>query len=478
MKNQNSKVKLKNTSFFNDIMYTATAGIFYTKVIKSFVRKVSANILKKDPKKLLLVNANIFTMDEADTSGNNKVLKNYSLLIENGKILKIGKNIDISKNTMRVNCTGKYIIPGLVDSHVHIEDENELLLYLANGVTTVRNMWGNRGIKKFLGFPDQKKLKEEINNSKLIGPNILTTGPIIDGKKSNLAFVPKISTAKKAKRIVNKQINNGYDFLKVHDHTTKKVYEIICKIAKERGIDVVGHVPYEVSLDEVLDTNVHRSIEHLTGYYDMYKAQYIIPENQLIKYINKTIIKNIYNVPTVAIYSNFTDPEDIEKVESREEMKYVSKKMKKVWRIFTKQIDKSRTVKKEEYIKKALPDIYHIINALNKNGAKIVLGTDTDAAYIVAGFAVHDELQHYVNAGLTPYQALKTATTNAAEMMRKENEFGKVQEGMRADLLVLNKNPLKDISNTKDRYGTVCRGVWFDQSELDGLMEELAVSNT
>ena len=193
-------------------------------------------------------------------------------------------------------------MPGLVDSHVHIKEENELLLFLAHGVTAVRDMWGTTGMQLRLGFADQLDMRQRINQRELIGPTIYTAGPLMEGKPATSPLMPVVDTPEQAAESITWQAAQGYDFVKVYDHLNPETYEAVLATAAAEGLPVVGHVPFAVGIDRVL-AGSQQTIEHLTGYIDPDAAEFIIPEEALDRYAVQTREAGVWNCPTFGVYA-------------------------------------------------------------------------------------------------------------------------------------------------------------------------------
>ena len=188
--------------------------------------------------------------------------------------------VNIPAEALIIEAPNQYLMPGLVDMHVHVKEENELLLFVAHGVTTVRDMWGTTGLQLNLGFPDQLMMREQIERGELFGPSIYTAGPIMEGEPATSPLMPLISTSEEARASVAWQKAQGYDFIKVYDNLTADTYEAILQAAQTQNLAVAGHVPKQVGLNQVLDGTQH-TIEHLTGYIDPDTAEFLIPKDQL-----------------------------------------------------------------------------------------------------------------------------------------------------------------------------------------------------
>ena len=325
--------------------------------------------------------------------------------------------------------------------HIHSTNFEDGVLYLANGVTLVRNM---------AGYRMHLLAKKMIKDKQLLGPEIFSTTPIIDGKDP---FWPRsfvIKDSKKVEAAIKKMKKVGYDAIKVYYKLSKSVYDKIMETAKKLNIPVVGHVPYDVGITDVIKAGQH-SNEHFTGYNLNSETE----EN-----INLTIKAGIWNCPTLVVYQKIFNISALKKTKVSG-LQYVHPIMKKFWSTYD-----SSKIEKRDGNKEFLKMLYN-------RGARIVAGTDVGNPYVIAGFSLHEEFQLMHEAGLTPYQVLLTGTKNAAEMLGIEERLGTIEAGKDADLVLLNKNPLEDIKNTKTIAGVMTKGVWFSNEELQHILDKI-----
>jgi imidazolonepropionase-like amidohydrolase len=409
-----------------------------------------------------------------------RLLEHQTVIVRDGRIDLIGNSgqVEVPSDAMVIDGRGKYLMPGLVDMHVHVEYPNDLLLFVANGVTSVRNMWGNTDKKLRFGLPDQLELKKQITAGKLFGPTIYTAGPIMDGTPANHPLMDSFTSPEDAAASVAWQKAQGYDFIKVYDHLSPEVYEAILTAADEQDMPVVGHVPFAVGVDGVLESE-QLTIEHLTGYVDPDEVKFIIPEDQLDEYAQRTKAAGVWNCVTLTEYPKSKQTPDVfDQLQRQPGMIYQSPSTRLLSPFMYYMAAKSHTYEGEDYPQRVAELNRRMVQALHEAGAGILLGTDAAQAYHLAGFSVHDELALLVEAGLTPYEALAAGTKNAAIAMGRETEFGLVAEGQRADLLLLNANPLENVAHANDRAGVLLRGRWYINEELQGMLADLANSHT
>ena len=407
-----------------------------------------------------------------------RLIEDQTVLVQDGKIIALDNSgqISIPEKAQLVDGQGRYLMPGLVDMHVHLESENDLLLFIANGVTGVRNMWGNTDKKLMLGLPDQLTLQRWIHDGKLFGPTIYTTGPVMEGEPSFHPLAEVFPSAEAAAQSVTWQKNQGYDFIKVYDHLSPGAYQAIIETAAENDLPVVGHVPFAVGLDSVLSSG-QVTIEHLTGYLDPDAVAWIIPEDQLDAYAAKTRDAGVWNCVTLSEYPKSKEtPAGFELLQNQPGMMYVSPGTRLISPFLYFMAAQSHTYPGEDYPQRIAALNRRMVAALHDAGAGILLGTDAAQAYHLPGFAVHEELAMLVEAGLSPYEALLAGTRHAAEAMGKQDEFGTVAIGRRADLILLNTNPLSAVDHVKQRAGVMVQGRWLAEEELQTMLADLANS--
>jgi imidazolonepropionase-like amidohydrolase len=425
--------------------------------------------VEKKKSVIAFTNVNIITMDSEE------ILKNKTIIIKDGIIQAIGDSEEtaIPNDSLIVDGTNKYLIPGLIDMHVHIWSENDILLFLANGITTVRNMDALPWWAKFGGYAEHLSLRNDINSGKVVGPTIYTTGRYFDGNPPEWGKSPStkiIDNTDSAKKEVNNDKKKGYDYIKVYGNLSLEVYNAILKQAKEEHIKVVGHVPHSVDLKSAL-MNGQYSIEHLTGYINSFQGKLMISENEISAYAKLTVEKGVWNCPTLVWYSTGISPDSEAELNGRPEMRYVSKNAKSIWKDTVRGFKDYVENNNLKYPYDAYPLAIRMVNMLHNEGAKILVGTDSGSSYVIPGFSYAKELENLVKAGLTNYEALRAGTRDAAECLGKLDEIGTIKIGKKADLVLLDANPLADISYINKKAGVVNHGLWITQTQIDKILE-------
>jgi hypothetical protein len=438
---------------------------------------IAGHIMEESNKGLLLKDTSIITMESST------VLSNHDVKIEKGSIKDINPTgvIPIGPNCEVIDCSGKFTIPGLMDMHVHLLQEEEMLLYLANGVTSVRNMWG---------APIHFYWREKMKNEELFCPNIYTTSPLMDGSPAIWPNSVVFENPEEAKQVVSEYKRIGYQQLKVYNGLSKKIYDAIWESGIKHQMPLVGHVPFALDLDYVLDKGQY-CVEHFDGF-----TWRLIPQDDLkgwnpndtvstleiLKKIDETAIPIVIDkviqtgtwiCPTLVVMIPF-DLESERTFLERPENDYLLPSTLREWSSMTASARQDPAMIKYQNIEKDLSKMY--ASQLREAGGKMIVGTDTPNPHVIPGFSIHDELESLVETGYTPYEVLEGCTKNGAEFMNDLDVVGTVSIGKRADLLLLDENPLMNISNTRKRYGIVWWGKWFPQKTLDKRMEDLRKS--
>jgi hypothetical protein len=411
-------------------------------------------------------------------------LPDRTVIVQAGKIVAVGptKQTTVPDDAVVIDGQDRYLMPGLADMHVHLENKDFFALFLRNGVTSVRNMWGS---------PFHQSLQILVERGDIPGPTIYTTGPIIDGSPPTWRESIVVRNVEEARAEVRRQKAAGFEALKVYDNLRRDAYGALATAAKETGMRIEGHVPIAVGVEHALVSG-QRTIEHLSeymwavkrddfevagsGFRWRLKAAYGADPQKIESIARASKEAGVWNCVTLVVMQRFADT--VEGLApswlSRPEMRFVPPWIRARW-------DPKKDFRMRDMGRGAVRDMRKasevnaaITRALRDAGAGILLGTDTPNPLIVPGFAIHDELDNLVRAGLSPYEALQTGTVNAAAALDRAGEFGLVKPGSRADLLLLEANPLTDLSTLRNPVGVMTRGHWFNAAELDTRLEAIA----
>jgi cytosine/adenosine deaminase-related metal-dependent hydrolase len=413
-----------------------------------------------------------------------RTIPRQTVVVRGGRIVAMGPSgrIKVPRGGVRVDGRGKFLIPGLAEMHAHIPGgetpdsvvERTLFLYVSGGITTIRGM---------LGHPRHLDLRARAARNELLSPTIYTSGPSLNGNS--------VPTPGAAARIVAEQKVAGYDFLKIHPGIGGEVFDTLAATAKRVGIRFAGHVPLDVGLARALETG-YATIDHLDGYAEAMvrrgspvpaeESQFFglnlgeyLDESKLAELVEATGDAQVWNVPTQVLMENLMPAEDVAALQQRPEMRYVTASTLPKW-AETKNSLLQETGSSEESARRLMQMRRKLIKALQANRAGLLLGSDAPQIYNVPGFSTHRELAALVAAGLTPYQALETGTRNVAVFFGTLATSGTIGVGKRADLILLNANPLRDVGNTTRRAGVMLRGRWLPQAEIETRLAAVAKS--
>lgn len=426
-----------------------------------------------------------------------KSLPHQSVVIQNGKIIQIGNQgkVKSQKDVIVIDGKGKYLIPGLFDMHAHFFYEqgahkntcrDELKVMLANGLTTVRIL---------AGHPAYLEARSQVKAGNWPGPGLFVASPQFAGRwpwSQDFKNFEIADTKEKAAEAVRKYKQEGYDEIKITFMVKREMYDEIVKTAKEVGIRVVGHVGPDVKLPAALAAG--QQIEHMDEFIDMLLPDTSYNHGQsvsdmniwrrnawaMVPHLDETkmpaLVKavkdaGIYVTPTNFFFlSSFGEGMTDEEYKQRPDYAYIpSDILTERWDIknrYWKNAPSPESRAKYVYLRKKMT------HELWKAGVPLMAGSDSPEWFLVTGFSIHDELETFVKAGLTPFGALQTATINPATHLGINERTGTIEAGKEADLVLLERNPLEDIKNTRRIAGVFTAGKWYDKNMIDRMLEE------
>jgi imidazolonepropionase-like amidohydrolase len=322
-----------------------------------------------------------------------------------------------------------------------------------------------------LGAPAHLQLRADLAAHRVLGPRLLTAGPSLNGSS--------VQSPEQGARMVREQKAAGYDFLKLHPGLSRESFLAVAQTAREVGITFGGHVSQAVGLQLTLEQG-QRAVDHLDGYLlalvplaaregrnaddaglVMKFEPALLPE-----VVRMTRAAGTWVVPTQTLYENMLGPEPVAQLDARPEMRYVPRQQREKYAATKHSILEDPHVT-AEFLQRYVNTRRQLIRALHDGGVGMLLGSDAPQTYNVPGFAVHRELKVMVAAGLTPYEALRTATSAPAEFFGTTGAYGTIVVGADADLILLRDDPLRDIANTQSIDGVMVRGRWLDRAYLD-----------
>ena len=432
---------------------------------------------------------------------------NKHVVITNDIITMILDNDDeiIAKEDNTIDATGKYLIPGLWDAHIHFSFDTNLApympgLFLAHGVTSVRDTGGPIDLVV--------KMKDLSLNDSIKNPNVYIAGPLIDGtpnvyNNSSPSF-PLLSIENndiiEIESNVLGIVDREVDFLKAYEMLTENQFLALMRIAKKRNLSVTGHIPLNMTLFSAVNAGLN-GMEHIrnlelsvaSNSEELYKERLELLKNpnnlpgsvlrssihsrQRIRAIDSfdnnkfqeaaklLVSQNVWQTPTLLLYRNFsqrtyTDPSFIP------ELNKLPNQIKQKW---IKEITETDTVVDKDGLRYS-KWLESTVGKLHKKNVPFMAGTDTPIGYLIPGRSLHIELEVLVESGFSNLEAIKTATVNPATFFGLEDKTGRIKNGHKADLVILNSNPLDIIRNTQDIYAVIKNGHLLPRKSLDSLM--------
>ena len=419
------------------------------------------------------VNVSVIPMDRE------RVLNGYTVVVQGDRIVAFGpsREIKVPDGVTRIDGTGKFLIPGLSEMHAHIPPGNQVAdsviervlgLYVINGVTTVRGM---------LGHPRHLPYRERAARGELLSPTIYTSSPSLNGGT--------MRTGAEAADSVRKYKQAGYDFMKVHPGIRRGVFDTIASVAHEVGIKFAGHVPLDVGIERAIEAR-YWSVDHFdgilqglvphTGSFTNEEAGFFgallinrVDASRLPALAAKMKAAGVWVVPTETLFEWVYSDYSIDELRSRPEMRYMTRQELDQWTTLTNNMrgDLTPEIKKKNLALRA-----KLMRGLHAAGVGFLLGSDAPQIWNVPGFSIHRELAIMVKRGLTPYQALESGTRNVAVYFGTADRTGTIGNGKRADLILLDGNPLSDITNVGRQSGVMVGGRWLDKAAINRKLEE------
>ena len=418
-----------------------------------------------ESKSTAFVDVNVLPMDSE------RVLAHQTVVVTGDRIVQIGAHTDVKipADARRIDGAGKFLIPGLGEMHGHNPPlgssqayiEQVYFLFVANGVTTVRGR---------LGWPGQLELRDQVKSGVITGPSLYLAGPSFTGNGANAVLSPVAAEAR-----VRQQKAEGWDLLKVHPGVKREVYDAMAKTADEVGIRFAGHVPAAVGLVHAIERR-QETIDHLDGYIEYLGAEAgPVDPAKLAAIVKLTRDTGTAVVPTMPLWETIIGAAGLEKLLAYPELRYLPAKEVARWKsVYERRIAEPKFSKARAL--QIAANRKTVLKALSDGGVTILFGTDAPQEFSVPGFSIHREMQANVAAGLTPYAVLRSATKNVGEYFKAKDTFGLVAPGNRADLVLLEANPLTDIGNIAQRAGVMLRGRWIPESEIQAGLAKIATA--
>ncbi len=426
-------------------------------------------------REIIFKNVNVIPMDRE------VVLRNQTVITRDGVITYVGDAVRQSNEAMVIDGTGKYLMPGLAEMHAHVPPIDDmapmkdvLALFLVNGITTIRGM---------LGHPRHLELRTLIQKGEILSPNFYTTGPSFNGMS--------VTSPEAGAQMVRDQKAAGYDYLKLHPGLTRAKFDSIAHAANQEGIPFAGHVSFGVGVWRAIEAG-YSSIDHLDGF-----IEGMVPgietmtaqeagffgsmvadraDTSQIPMLMRALKENgIWVVPTQSLAERWASPHFTpDHFRNDPDRVYMDSKTVDSW-INSKTQMMNHPNFNVETMDHFIDLRRRLIKACQDYGVGLLLGCDAPQVFNVPGFSTHNELVYLVKSGLTPYQALMTGTANVGKYLNRD--AGVIRKGAASELVLLNGNPLEDITNTRKIEGVLIGQYWLDRGKIDEMLKDLEKSN-
>lgn len=422
-----------------------------------------------EPARTVFQNVHVLTMAEQGA------LRDATVVVEGGRITRISSGPGASPVEGRIiDGRGRTLMPGLADMHVHYWSESAGPLFLSNSITTVRNPWGTA---------QSLILDAGAKRGVLVGPHIYSSGPLMDGPEPIWGEGSiKLTSPEQAVGAVESQRTTGYRAVKLYEGLTPEIYRAAVQAAKDRDMQVWTHVPMSMRVEDVISLRVD-SIEHLDnvgdsvfagdGDADYFEAWANADPERMQELAARSAEAAVWHSPTLSVIAKrYEYGADAEAFFRREEAAYVGPGLSEWWRGSA-----ARMGEYDDERRAAAANQKAFVKLLYDTGAPLLIGTDTPNPFVLPGFAIHDEMAMFVEAGIPVLEVLRIATAEAARFLREEGEWGVVAVDARADLVLLDADPRDDPSTLARPLGVMVNGHWHDADSLSRELAALRESN-
>lgn len=410
----------------------------------------------------VFTNVNVVSMES------DQVLQQHGVVIEGDRIVAVQpmSELSIADGTEIIDGRGQYLLPGLAEMHGHVPPleheqfpqrylDDTLFLYLAGGITTVRGM---------LGHPNQLVLKRDVKSGARLGPHLYLAGPSFNGNS--------VSSPAHARRMVREHVEAGWDLLKVHPGLAFEEFSAMAEEARAQGIDFAGHIPSDVPLDKAMALGI-RTIDHMDGYINHVDAfEREITSEELDKLVQLTLEHGVGVVPTQALWATLIGAADRNELAQYEEAKYMPQVVREGWQNYLDNAQASR------YYTGETAEIHQrnrqrLLGAMSQAGVEVLMGTDAPQVYSVPGLGLKHELVMMEEAGMSPYEVLYSGTVAVGRYFADKDTFGKVVAGHRADLVLVEANPLEELQTLARPQGVMVGGRYLTRAMLDEKLADI-----
>lgn len=431
--------------------------------------------------------------------------ENSTVVLTGDRILAVGRHPETPRlpGVRVVDLAGRYVIPGLWDLHTHsaFHENTFPALHVVHGVTGIREMWG---------LPETHDVRRRVEAGLVLGPRMVIASAIVDGPSAVWPGADVVGTEAEARAAVHRARDGGADFVKVYSFLSPECYAAIADECRRVGLPFAGHVPARVPVTDAVELGQHTH-EHLYNLFTststdaerLYAWLTGLPDDpgnpnwwgrhaQRVEreavathdparaeaLFARMVERGTWQSPTLLVERRMSlSPEDvIGDPVLADRLRYVPVALREQWRV-AMEARPPRTPDEVAELLRFGDARLRLLGAMHEAGVGVVAGTDAGYTYVVPGFALHDELVLLVRAGLSPMAALQAATRDAARCLGLDHETGTVTAGKRADLVVLDADPLADIANTRRIHAVVTRGRYLgprDRARVLGEIEAAA----
>ena len=398
-----------------------------------------------------------------------RTLSGHTVVVRGDRIEAVGPDgsVVVPAGAVVVDGRGRWLAPGLAEMHGHVpppsappeRTEETLFLYLSQGITTVRGMLGAEG---------QLDLKRRANAGELLSPTLYLAGPSFNGNS--------VSSPEQAEAMVRQQAAEGWDLLKVHPGLTRAEYDAMAEAANALGIRFGGHVPAEVGIAHALAMG-QETFDHVDGYAEALDASAgpVDPE-ALAALVRQSRAAGAYVVPTMALWETIHGALPLDTLRSYPELAYLPAAQVARWTEVVEQILDAPDFDPDA-AQRLIEGRGVILRALHEGGVGILMGTDAPQLFSVPGFSLHREFPRMAAAGMSPYEILRSGTALVGDYFANEDTVGLVAPGHRADLVLLDADPLLDAAHLREIAGVVVRGRWVPRAEIDARLDAIRATH-
>ncbi len=443
-----------------------------------------------------------------------------TVIVVDNRIVTIGRagKVRVPKAAQVIDARGKFLIPGLWDMHAHSTGEKNTReiffpLEIANGITGIRDMFSdcypncsfnNGSLDDGISLEEVNEWRRQSAAGTLVAPRIIASSPLVDGLGARWKGSLIVKDAGEGREAVRYIKRRGSDFVKVYSRLSRDAYFAIADEAKKQNMVFAGHIPDSITAIEASDAG-QKSVEHLTGILLATSTDETNLRSETLawregkakmsrKEIDEKILATFSNAKADALFPRFVRNEtwmcptltllrggaflDDESFTNDARLKYLPPSFRDDWKPANDSRFKDLTAADFAFKRKRFQKYLEIVGAMHRAGVKILAGVDEPNQFCFPGFSLHDELALLVQAGLTPFEALQTATVNPAKYLNLTDSLGTIKKGKLADLVLLEANPLDDIGNTKRIAAVVFDGRYLSKKALEKMLADVeAVAN-